>query len=279
MDPAIVASVLSELNRSDCRESTPISRIAMADTETTGTDPSRDRIVQIAIITCDLGLNEMRRGQSYVNPGEAAIAEGHVAKESLPPWALKPCSGKRLSDLDAALGSADSEGLSKLREHGLPWHIGGVSMGEASDILSVLGGGKPADRSAVSAYDIHGIEDEVLLAAPAWGETAKWVAEELKGSVLIAHEVEFDYGFIAEEMARSNMTGWDPAGVVCSKDIAEKAGVPLDMSRMSILTEAFGEANDNEHDAMADTEAMAAVLRHLFGVLSGKRRLPDELRG
>ena len=268
-------------------EGRPFSAVCYLDTETTGVDPSSDRIVQVAAVRCgtemppvgDASMNE------YVNPGLEAVGAGMVPRVNDPPWRLEPAAGPRLEELRALLARGDASSavlrrlvsmkvLSSARSTSpLP----DISMGSAVDAVAVLSGREPDEPKMVSPFDVHGIPPDVLLSAEPWSVVAVDLIPLLSGACLVAHNVDFDYGFLTSEMARAEIVDWQPSAVVCSRDLAGLAGVPPDRSRLRDLAAGFGSPNPKEHDAMSDVEALMVSVGGLMEVLVGARDIPPEM--
>jgi|GEM_PF-4440411 len=52
---------------------------------------------------------------------------------------------------------------------------------------------------------IHGITSQLISSAPTFGEFGPWLAEILRGKTLVAHNAQFDVGFLNAEFARNSI--------------------------------------------------------------------------
>jgi len=112
--------------------------------------------------------------------------------------------------------------------------------------------------------DIHGIESEWLAAAPAFAEIAGDVAERLTGRVLVAHNSDFDSGFIEAEFDRAGLSiSHVGLPTVDTMVLANKVGLPRGLQR------ACGELGYryDAHKAMDDAIACAELFHRLAPVL------------
>jgi DNA polymerase III epsilon subunit family exonuclease len=104
---------------------------------------------------------------------------------------------------------------------------------------------------------VHGIGDEDVSEAPAFSAVARTLGELIAGSWLIGHNVRFDVGFLAMEMA---LAGYqvDPAGCLDTCQLAA-AAFELPDYRLDTLTAALGIQRKAKHRALDDALATQAV--------------------
>jgi DNA polymerase-3 subunit epsilon len=129
------------------------------------------------------------------------------------------------------------------------------------------------------AYAVNHISDEMLRGAPPFGQVAERLLAILEGAVVVGHNVSFDLGFLAAELARSG--------------VASPPLVALDTCRLARRNYRFPSHSlgrvasylrvpraHGAHRAMADVETTRAVFeRMLFDLWRrGARTLEDMLR-
>ena len=131
------------------------------------------------------------------------------------------------------------------------------SNGDFLDEWTTLVGPTPID---LGRPDIHGIKSSWLDSAPNFKQIAGDISEKFDGSIPVAHNAQFDCGFIREE--------WNKAGLgdlqleaFDTLPLAKGLGYP---GKLVELSEALGVELSNAHEALADTHALASVLIKLL---------------
>ncbi|MGD9703531.1 MAG: exonuclease domain-containing protein [Acidimicrobiia bacterium] len=123
---------------------------------------------------------------------------------------------------------------------------------------------------------IHGIRRRDVRRAPTADTVLVELGRRLDGAVLAAHNLRFDWGFLASaaDRARSPL----PAGPkLCTLQLARSLAVidivepgdgsappPHVSNRLGDLCDRYGVSLTRAHDALADAEATAALLPHLL---------------
>ncbi len=105
---------------------------------------------------------------------------------------------------------------------------------------------------------LTGIDDAMVCDAPAFTDIAADLAEFLKGSVFVAHNVNFDYGFIASEFRRAGLPFRLPKLCTCAS--MRKYYPGHGSYGLAPLSREYGIRLDNHHRAMADARAAAELL-------------------
>lgn len=160
-------------------------RYAIVDLETTGGDPRRDRIIEVAVLLSD-GQQELDRFESLVNPGMA-----------------------------------------------IPWDI----------------------------TRITGIDNDMVRHAPPFHEIARRIVEITEGAVFVAHNVQFDYGFIQQSFRSLAYTFARKR--LCTIRLARRLQPGLPSYGLANLCRHFGIVNARAHRAMGDVEATWELFRRL----------------
>ena len=120
-------------------------------------------------------------------------------------------------------------------------------------------------ETPVRNSDLHGVTEEMLVHAPAFGQVYRSFANFIDGTVLIAHNAPFDAGMLDAELSRIHpVDDGELMGFVDSIDIASQQ-LPKGPYRLSALLERLGLENPRAHSAAADAAATGAMLAALFG--------------
>jgi DNA polymerase-3 subunit epsilon len=107
---------------------------------------------------------------------------------------------------------------------------------------------------------IHGIYPEQVVDALSWSEQLPDLVDFADGDVLVAHNAGFDLGVIKTASTITGMTVPD-FRYVCSLQVARKT-YHLDSYRLPVAAMAAGFEDFPHHDALADSEACAAIMIH-----------------
>ena len=110
---------------------------------------------------------------------------------------------------------------------------------------------------------IHGIVPADVAEARGWAEQLHELVAFTAGDPLVAHNATFDMGVIAGACA---VTGIEtpPFRYLCSLQVARKT-YTLDSYRLPSAAMAAGFEDFDHHNALADSEACAAIMVHAAG--------------
>lgn len=121
------------------------------------------------------------------------------------------------------------------------------------------------DYMPSEAFNIHGISQEFLRDKPRFPEVASDLLAFLDGARLVAHNAEFDIGFLNAELARAE---YPPlAGEVLDTVRLARRKFPGSPANLSALCERFGvDASAREkHGALLDAHLLVEVYVELAG--------------
>jgi DNA polymerase-3 subunit epsilon len=111
---------------------------------------------------------------------------------------------------------------------------------------------------------IHGLTPARLAGAPTFEEVAPRVGELLDGRVLVAHNAQFDYDFLAHEFARAR--SWAPVGRrLCTLALNRLVGPGTPDFKLGTLAAHYGVEQRHAHDARDDVRVLTGVLRGSLG--------------
>lgn len=116
------------------------------------------------------------------------------------------------------------------------------------------------------ALEVHGITDEFLLDKPSFKGIADEMLEFVKGAKLVAHNANFDMGFLNAELARLDKSPIGNEHVIDTLAIARRKH-PMGPNSLDALCRRYGIDNSKreKHGALLDAELLAEVYIELSG--------------
>lgn len=116
------------------------------------------------------------------------------------------------------------------------------------------------------AQAVHGISDADLAGKPVFGEISSELVEFLDGAMLVAHNANFDIGFLNAEFSRLGLPPVDPGVVIDTLAIARRKH-PMGPNSLDALCRRYGIDNSHrtKHGALLDSELLAEVYIELMG--------------
>jgi DNA polymerase-3 subunit epsilon len=116
------------------------------------------------------------------------------------------------------------------------------------------------------ALAVHGISNSDLADKPVFGDIASEFIEFIDGAKLVAHNANFDIGFINAEFTRLGGALVEPARVVDTLAIARRKH-PMGPNSLDALCRRYGIDNTRrtKHGALLDAELLAEVYIELIG--------------
>ena len=125
------------------------------------------------------------------------------------------------------------------------------------------------ERSVASLLDpgvdpgpthVHGLTAEMLAGQPTFADVAPELTEVLRGRTLVAHNVNFDYSFLAAE-AELAAVELPIDSVMCTVELARRLGLDCDNMRLETLAAHWGISQMKPHDALDDALVLAQILK------------------
>ena len=107
---------------------------------------------------------------------------------------------------------------------------------------------------------VHGLTAAMLQGQPQFGEVADDLFALLAGRTLVAHNVAFDYGFLAAE-AEAAGAELPVDAVMCTVELARRLDLGVANLRLDSLAAHWGVPQLRPHDALDDARVLAGVLR------------------
>lgn len=108
---------------------------------------------------------------------------------------------------------------------------------------------------------LTGIDNKMVANSPRFFEVAKTILNYLEGRTFVAHNVNFDYGFIKQEFQD---LGYDfNAEKLCTVKLSRKVFPGLPSYSLGKLSKSLGVELTTHHRAMADTKATAEIFHKI----------------
>ncbi len=107
---------------------------------------------------------------------------------------------------------------------------------------------------------VHGLTAEMLAGKPCFADVAPDLVEVLRGRTLVAHNVAFDYSFLAAE---AELAGLELPidSVMCTVELARRLDLDVDNMRLETLARHWGISQMKPHDALDDALVLAQILK------------------
>ncbi len=107
---------------------------------------------------------------------------------------------------------------------------------------------------------VHGVTAEMLAGKPCFADVAPGLIEVLRGRTLVAHNVGFDYSFLAAE-AELAAVELPVDTVMCTVELARRLDLDVDNMRLETLAAYWGISQMKPHDALDDAQVLAQILK------------------
>ena len=164
-------------------------------------------------------------------------------------WYRDPMQPYAVVDIETTGGNA---AYHRITEVGIAKVINGEVVDEWQSLIN------PQRHIPSSITRLTGISDEMVATAPVFAEVAEAIAQFTEDCVFVAHNVNFDYGFIRQEFARLDQQFRRPK--LCTVREMRKAYPGLSSYSLAALTSHFEVAMERHHRALSDARAAASLL-------------------
>lgn len=141
----------------------------------------------------------------------------------------------------------------RITEIGMVKIIGGVEVARWQSLIN------PQRHIPARITQLTGISDEMVAEAPLFADIAQDLEEFTRDCVFVAHNVNFDYGFIKQEFARIDLDFKRPKLCTCAR--MRKAYPGLKSYGLGPLSAHFAIKLENHHRALDDALAATELLR------------------
>ncbi|MDO6713124.1 exonuclease domain-containing protein [Aliiglaciecola sp. 2_MG-2023] len=164
-------------------------------------------------------------------------------------WFLDPLQPYAVVDIETTGGRANQHRITEIG-------IAKVVNGKVIDTWQTLI--NPQRHIPQKITQLTGIDDEMVSDAPLFVEIAENLRSYLSDCVFVAHNVNFDYGFIRAEFERLEQSFRMPK--LCTVREMRKAIPGLPSYSLANLTRHFGIDMTRHHRALSDAQAAAELL-------------------
>lgn len=107
--------------------------------------------------------------------------------------------------------------------------------------------------------NIHGLTREMLVGQPRYREIAAEVADLVRGHTMVAHNVAFDYAFLAAEAHRADAE-LPVESVMCTVELAGQLNLEVGNLKLATLAKYWGIPQARPHDALDDALVLSKIL-------------------
>jgi|CXWL01.1.fsa_nt_gi DNA polymerase-3 subunit alpha (Gram-positive type) len=136
-----------------------------------------------------------------------------------------------------------------------------VVNGEITDSFEALI--NPHRPLSPEAARVNRITEEMVRDAPDASVVIPQFLEFVGSDTLVAHNAEFDMGFLKAEMERLGRNFFQYVPAICTVDLAREELPQLERHNLGALIEHFGINADRRHRAIDDVKATAEVFIRL----------------
>jgi DNA polymerase-3 subunit epsilon len=107
---------------------------------------------------------------------------------------------------------------------------------------------------------VHGLTTEMLEGQPTFADIAPRLMEVLQGRTLVAHNVAFDYAFLAAE---AELVGAQlpVESVMCTVELSRRLALGTENLRLETVAAHWGVTQMRPHDALDDALVLAQILK------------------
>jgi DNA polymerase-3 subunit epsilon len=168
-------------------------------------------------------------------------------------WVRDPQQPYVVVDIETTGGN---NSYNRITEIGMVKLIAGVEIDRFQTLIN------PQRRIPANITRLTGISDDMVQDAPIFAEIADAVAQFTQDAVFVAHNVNFDYGFIKQEFARLERDFRRPK--MCTVREMRRTYPGLPSYSLANLTRHFDIEMEQHHRALSDAKAAAQLLTLVF---------------
>ena len=165
-------------------------------------------------------------------------------------WFRDPMQPYVVVDIETTGGKS---GYHRITEIGMVKRINGETVAEWQSLIN------PLRHIPKHITALTGINNQMVADAPCFAEVADAIEAFTQGCVFVAHNVNFDYGFIKHEFERLDRFYRRPK--MCTVREMRKAFPGLKSYSLANLTDYFNIDMQRHHRAMSDANAAAELLQ------------------
>jgi DNA polymerase-3 subunit epsilon len=171
-------------------------------------------------------------------------------------------------DLETTGGSASHD---RIVEVGIVWFENGSVTREYRQLIN------PERHIPWNVSQIHGITDAMVENQPTFPDVAEEIFDLTADRIFVAHNVQFDYGFLKESFRRCGMDF--ERRRICTVRFSKKLNPGQRKHSLKTLCHVYGIENERAHRALEDAKATALVLGNLLQQAGSENILRQLLNG
>ncbi|MBJ2129128.1 VRR-NUC domain-containing protein [Alteromonas sp. IB21] len=168
-------------------------------------------------------------------------------------WIRDPAQPYVVVDIETTGGN---NSYNRITEIGMVKLVAGQEVDRFQTLLN------PQRRIPSNITRLTGISDDMVADAPLFAEVAGHIASFTQNAVFVAHNVNFDYGFIKQEFARLEQSFRRPK--MCTVREMRRTYPGLPSYSLANLTKHFHIEMERHHRALSDAVAAAELLKLAF---------------
>lgn len=168
-------------------------------------------------------------------------------------WIRDPAQPYVVVDIETTGGN---NSYNRITEIGMVKLVAGQEVDRFQTLLN------PQRRIPSNITRLTGISDDMVADAPLFAEVAGHIASFTQDAVFVAHNVNFDYGFIKQEFARLEQSFRRPK--MCTVREMRRTYPGLPSYSLANLTKHFHIEMERHHRALSDAVAAAELLKLAF---------------
>ena len=171
-----------------------------------------------------------------------------------------PKVGLKIKEVPLTVFDLETTGLDSEQDHIIEIGAQKILAGKVIDEWSSF-----VETKRTLSLDIQnltGISQEMLAGAPGIKETMKHFLQMIEGSILVAHNASFDYGFIVETCKNLQIELSWPA--FCTLKLARELLPALERKNLDSLASHYGLSFESRHRSIGDVKVTVSVLENLL---------------
>jgi len=185
--------------------------------------------------------------------------EANIVNDAVP-VALYP-DARELHDAEFVIFDIETTGLS-VTQHKII-EIAGVKMREGRELARFQTFVNPHERIPYHIVQLTGITDDMVSGGMEAEDALREFCAFAEGAVLVAHNANFDIGFVQENLKRFGMVPLRQP-VIDTLELARLLHPNLKNHRLNTLADTFKVPLENHHRAIDDSAALGHILFHLL---------------
>jgi DNA polymerase-3 subunit epsilon len=164
-------------------------------------------------------------------------------------WVQDPLQPYVVVDIETTGGRSDSH---RITEIGMVKVVAGKVVATWQSLIN------PERPIPPAITRLTGITNDMVASAPPFATVAEEVAAFTEDAIFVAHNVNFDYGFIRQEFARLEQYYRRPK--LCTVQLMRKTHPGLASYSLAALSQHFNIPLESHHRALHDAKAAAGLL-------------------